>query len=178
MRRAAGLGRKSRKILVLGLGNDLLADDAAGLHVVRAIQNRLSPGDPVTVRESAQMGFALLDELVGFDEALLVDAIQTGIQAPGYVHVLDADSLRSLPVVSPHFAGVGEMLALGRCLDLTMPERVRVIAIEVADPFTFSTRMTRAIEVGFESIVTTVWGVLRESLALNDRKTGKGGRHA
>lgn len=162
----AGQSRGRRGILVLGLGNDLLADDAIGLRVSRAIQARLSPGDPVTVRESAQMGFALLDDLAGFDEALLVDAIQTGQQAPGHVHVLDAESLRTLPVVSPHFAGVGEMLTLGRCLDLFMPERVRVLAIEVADPYTFSTEMTDVLEACFGRVVEKVWEVLRESLAV------------
>jgi hydrogenase maturation protease len=147
----------SSGLLVLGLGNDLMADDAVGLHVVRAIAARLPEDGPVTVRESPQMGFSLMDDLAGYEVALLVDAVQTGQAPPGHVHVLDPAALKTLPVTSPHFAGVGEMIALGRRLDLSMPREVRVLAIEAADPYTFSTRMSDVLQASLGTIVETVW---------------------
>lgn len=165
----SGQSPSTARLLLLGLGNEFMADDAVGLHVVRAIQNRLPAGGPVTVRESPQMGFALLDELTGFAAALLIDAIHTGLASPGHVHVLDAAALRALPVTSPHFAGVGEMMALGRRLDLSLPAEVRVLAIETADPFTFATEMTPLMRQAFAQVVETVWSEVqrvKDSLSL------------
>ncbi len=158
-------------LLVLGLGNDLMTDDAVGLHVARAVRARLAPGDPAEVRESAKMGFALLDDVAGFAMALLVDAVQTGTAPAGHVHMLDAANVRSLPVVSPHFAGVGEMLALGRRLDMAMPAEVRVAAIEVADPYTFSTNLSGTMRARMDGVVERVWEEVRSALeALQTRR--------
>jgi hydrogenase maturation protease len=145
-------------ILLLGLGNDLLSDDAVGLQAVRAVGERLSPGQTVTIRESPEMGFALLDDVVGFDTVILVDAVQTGSAPPGTVHAIEVSGLKTLPVVSPHFAGVGEMLELGRALGLPMPREVRILAVEVEDPYTFGTRLTEPLRAAFESVVETVRG--------------------
>lgn len=132
----------SGKILVLGFGNDILTDDAIGLHVVREVRSRLAGLNQVDVEETSEMGLALLDFIVGYEALVLVDAIQTGKEAPGHVQEVTEESLGALHRSSPHFLGVGETLALGRQLGLEMPERVKVLAIEVADPFTMGTEMT------------------------------------
>ena len=64
------------------------------------------------------MGLALLDFITGYSAVVIVDSIQTGQAAPGFVHELDAASLKQLTGRTPHFLGVGETLALGRQLGL------------------------------------------------------------
>jgi hydrogenase maturation protease len=132
-------------ILVLGLGNDILTDDAVGLHIVRTLRERLASDARVEVRETLEMGLALLDFFVGRRAVFLVDSIQTGKAPPGTLHELDAGALRQLTGRTPHFLGVGETLALGRRLELPMPERVEVFAVEVDDPFTLGTDLTPAV---------------------------------
>jgi hydrogenase maturation protease len=129
-------------ILVLGLGNDILTDDAVGLRVVRALRAQLDPDGPVRALEVEEMGLSLLDYIVGCRALVLVDAIQTGTVPPGTLHELDGSVLQTRRGGSPHFLGVGETLALGRLLGLAMPERVRIFAIEVADPYTLGTELT------------------------------------
>jgi len=41
---------------------------------------------------------------------------------------------------------VGEVLALGRQLGLSVPRRVKILAIEVQDPVTVGTSLTPALE--------------------------------
>ena len=74
------------------------------------------------------MGLALLDHMTGYRAVAIVDSIQTGGQAPGFVHEVDAASLKQLSGRTPHFLGVSETLALGRRLELTMPKEVRIFA--------------------------------------------------
>ncbi len=133
-------------VLVLGLGNDILTDDAVGLLVVREVRARLGSGSGIEVRETTEMGLTLLDEIVDCGSLVLVDAVQTGQVPPGHVHEIGPDELPQVTANSPHFLGVGETLALGTSLGLAMPRQVRIFAIEVADPFTLGVRLTPAVE--------------------------------
>jgi hydrogenase maturation protease len=133
------------KVLILGLGNDILTDDAVGLHVVRELRRRLADEPEIAVEETCEMGLALLDYFVGRHAVIIVDSIQTGRVPPGTIHEVDANELKQLTGHTPHFMGVGETLALGHRLGLTMPERVEIFAIEVGDPFTLGTEMTVAV---------------------------------
>jgi len=151
-----------KKILLLGLGNDILSDDAVGLNVAREIRRRLSESDGIEVRETSEMGLSLLDYFVGFDDLLLVDAVQTGQAPPGFLHEFDGNDLKILPTVSPHFLGVGEVLALGRRLGLAVPARVRIFAVEVADPFTVAAGMTPPLQQALQAIVERVFRAVRE----------------
>jgi hydrogenase maturation protease len=147
--------------LVLGLGNDLLRDDAIGLRVVRELRCQLPPDAGMDLLDTSEMGLALLDLVVGYQELFIVDAVQTGRAGPGHLHEIEGDALRLLPRISPHFLGVGEMLALGRELGLAMPERVRIFAVEVADPFTLDTEMTPALQVALPRVVEKLLAALR-----------------
>jgi hydrogenase maturation protease len=130
---------------VLGLGNDILTDDAVGLLVVRAVRAQLGDAPAIAVHETMEMGLTLLDEIADAESLILVDAVQTGGVPPGHVHELDTEELPQVTATSPHFLGVGETLALGASLGLLMPRRVRIIAIEVADPYTLGTHPTPAV---------------------------------
>ena len=142
--------------LVLGLGNDVLTDDSIGLRVAAALRDRFAGQETITVVESCEMGLALLDVIVGFHNVVIIDAIQTGQTAPGFVHELEVEGLPALSAGSPHFLGITETLALGKELGLVMPDHVKIFAIEVEDPFTVGTRLTRAMEAALPGIIERV----------------------
>src|ERR1035437_2332477 len=146
----------SPRILLLGLGNDILTDDAVGLHVVHELQRELAGHPSIDVRETTEMGLALLDFITGYRAVVIVDSIQTGKAAPGSIHELDAAALNHLTGRTPHFVGVSETLALGRQLGLVMPEQVRIFAIEVEDPFTLGTSMTPVLQSALPGIVQRI----------------------
>jgi hydrogenase maturation protease len=150
------------RVLVLGLGNDILSDDAVGLTVARAVRAAVRDVATIRVVATEEMGLSLLDFIAGHRELIIVDAIQTGRAAPGTLHEIDGDALCVLPRISPHFLGVGEILTLGRQLGLAMPERVKIFAIEVADPFTLGTELTPAVATVVPEAVSRVLACARE----------------
>jgi hydrogenase maturation protease len=150
------------RFLLLGLGNDILTDDAVGLHVVRELRPKLVSRPSIDIRETTEMGLALLDFITGYRAVVIVDSIQTGKAPPGFLHELDASALNELTGRTPHFVGVGETLALGRQLGLAMPEQVKIFAIEVEDPFTVSTEMTPALRSALPGIVERIAAALRQ----------------
>jgi hydrogenase maturation protease len=151
----------ARQVLLLGLGNDILTDDAVGLYVVRELQPKLAAHPSINIRETTEMGLALLDFITGYRAVVIVDSIQTGKAPPGFLHELDAASLNQLTGRTPHFVGVGETLALGRHLGLTMPEQVKIFAIEVEDPFTLGTDLTPALQSALPGIVQRIAAAVR-----------------
>ena len=153
---------RKKPVLVLGLGNDILSDDAVGLNVAREIRQRLSGSDGIDVQETSEMGLSLLDYIVGFEDLVLVDAVQTGQAPPGFLFEWDLSQLKVLPVVSPHFLGVGEIVALGRQLGLPVPRRVKIFAIEVRDPFTVKACMTPPLRRVLRSIARRVLAATRQ----------------
>ena len=160
----AGTASPSPRILLLGLGNDILTDDAVGLHVVHELQRELGDRPSIDIRETTEMGLALLDYIVGYRAVVIVDSIQTGKAAPGVLYELDAAALTQLTGRTPHFLGVSETLALGRQLGLAMPEQVSILAIEVADPFTLGTTLTPALQTALPGVVARVRAAVQSLL--------------
>ena len=80
------------KTLVLGLGNPVLTDDSVGLKVVEQLRPMLSSRPDLEVDEDYWGGLRLMERLIGFDRAVLVDAICTGAP-PGTIHRLAVDSI-------------------------------------------------------------------------------------
>jgi hydrogenase maturation protease len=163
-------------VLVLGLGNDLLGDDAVGLHVARAAHARLAGVADCAVRETPEVGLALLDEIVGCQHLLLVDAIETGTAPPGFIHEFDADSLAGRRIAAPHFVGIVETLAMGRTLGLAMPRDVQIFAIEVKDAFTVRVALTpdvqRAVAVAVDRVSARAICLVRPAQEAIDREIG------
>jgi hydrogenase maturation protease len=141
------------RTLVLGLGNDLLSDDAAGLLAARALRERLAGRDDVEVAESGLAGLALLDSFVGFERALILDSICTRRVPPGTVTELGPDDLSAVVAPSPHFAGLPELLALARQLELPFPAEFRILAIETEDPYTLGGGLTPAVRAALPGLV-------------------------
>lgn len=154
------------KTLLLGLGNDLLSDDAIGLRIVDAAREYLAECNDVVVLKTTEMGLALLDLIVGFDHLMLVDAVLTAQAPPGFLHQVHAGDLELLPTFSPHFLGVGEVLALGRELAIDVPATVRIFGVEVQDPFTVGYRLTPALETALPQLVQQIVAQVRSTASV------------
>jgi hydrogenase maturation protease len=118
-------------VVVVGVGNEMRSDDAAGLQAARRLRP-LVHGGRVSVVEHEGEALGLLARLQGVRAAILIDAIRSGAPA-GTIHRVDAGAapipgeLRSSS--STHAVGVAEALELARELG-SLPERVLLYGIE------------------------------------------------
>ncbi len=138
------------KTLVLGLGNDLLSEDAVGIMATRALARDWS--GKADFVESSQTGLPLLDILVGFDRAIIIDAIQTARFPAGTVLEFFTDDLDPVLAPSPHYCGLPELLAVAKALALPFPSQIKILALEVTDTHTIGGTLSEPVRVGLEEL--------------------------
>jgi len=128
----------SGTIKIIGIGQSLRGDDAAGLEAVRLWQERYQANNErlnLQVELTELPGIGLLNLLEGTRTVILVDAVHSNAKA-GTIHLLSEDQLESFSngSGSAHGWGVAETLSLGRKLmPSTMPEVLLLIGIEAGD---------------------------------------------
>lgn len=101
------------KIMVLGVGNEILTDEGVGVHVIRALQRERLP-ENVAVITAGTAGIEMLPLIAGLDRLIVVDAMDASDE-PGTIYKFAPDDINVLPPeyhVSVHQIGLVELLYL------------------------------------------------------------------
>lgn len=146
------------KTLIIGLGNPLLGDDGVGWRVAEGVQDKIGSCSP-TVAPGTEVdfhaggGLSLMERLVGYDRAIVIDAVQCGRGSPGSVYSLPLESLPDPGaghLGSAHETNLCIALQVGRLIGAHLPGQVMVVAIESRQVYDFSESLTpqvaRAVE--------------------------------
>ena len=141
-------------MLVLGLGNELLGDDAIGVLAVRRLQDELP--EKIHVTETSMYGMAMLDVILGYRHLIVIDAIKTGRWPVGTVVEIDPNGLGVVAAPSPHFSGLPEMQALAKTLKLDFPEQIAVFAVEIEDGTCFGAPVHPKVHRALDEVVRRV----------------------
>jgi hydrogenase maturation protease len=144
------------KTLVLGMGNPILSDDGAGIRVAQEVGKQLN-NPQVTVIETSEAGLRLLDSIVGYDKVIIIDAIQTEKGQAGQIHRMEPQDFSSAKhFSSPHQINLTTALELGKMLNLAMPQKITIFAVEAKDITTFSEKCSPKVEQAILKLVKMV----------------------
>lgn len=149
--------------LVVGLGNPILGDDGVGWRVAQAVQ-QLAPA--IEVECLSVGGLSLMERLIGYDCAVIVDAIHTGNRRPGSVIVFPLSALPDASAghtTSVHDTSLQAAMDLGRRMGARLPAEVHVVAIEAVAVYDFTEELTPAIAAAIPQAVAAVMGILKAS---------------
>jgi len=149
------------RTLILGLGNPLVTDDSVGLRVAAELKRLLADRPDMEVAEDYWGGLRLMERMVGFDRAIVIDAIQTGA-APGTIHHLTPGSIPTQRSASAHDVTLPTALALGRQTGAHLPldDQILLVGIEAKDILTFSEECTPAVRAAVPHAVQDVLAAL------------------
>jgi len=167
--------------VIVGVGNPIRSDDAVGIAVARLVHERLAAyrntdRGQVDLIETAVGGFDLIEQLAGYDKAVVIDAIQTEGGRAGDCYVVDLEG--PLPGGCPsmtHHVGLMEGLALARVLAMDVPEYLRVYAVEAADVRTFGTGMTDRVKAAVPQIAEEILANEFGASPRLDKRSSEGG---
>lgn len=139
------------KTIVIGIGNPVLRDDSAGIKVAQQFEGVVDTEILMTT------DFSVIDKLVGYDRAIIIDGIRTGSE-PGTVFELDIDEIQS----SHGFSGTHN-LSLATTLEIgfylfgdEMPREIKIIGIEVEDTSNFGADCTPRVEAALPYAIEKV----------------------
>jgi len=144
------------KTLVLGMGNPILSDDGVGIKVAHEVANQFN-SPQVTVAETSAAGLRLLDSIVGYDQVIIIDAIQTREGKAGQIYRMKPEDFSfAKHLSSPHQINLVTALELGKTLNLVMPQEITIFAVEAKDVSNFSERCTPEVERAIPEAVKMV----------------------
>lgn len=130
-----------------------------GLEAARVLEPEF--GDRIEFRESSVAGLRLLDVLEGCDRALLVDAVKSGAHPAGTVTEYSPSELKRVLAPSPHYSGVPEVFSLAERLKVRFPSDIRILTMEVEDPYNFEVGLTPSVRAALPEFVERARGILR-----------------
>jgi hydrogenase maturation protease len=136
-----------KPILILCLGNEIIADDAFGPIIADHLRDDPALDENVEVIFAPVAGFHLLDLLAGRDQILIVDSIVTGTSPAGTMQTFPVGILApSKHLTTSHQISLPTAIELGQKLGLKMPRVIDVVAVEAEDLETIGGALTPAVQ--------------------------------
>jgi hydrogenase maturation protease len=147
------------KTLLIGLGNPILGDDGVGWRVVEEVQKRLGPESDVVFDYLSLGGISLMEHLIGYQCAILVDAF-IAEENIGSVFVYKLDEIpnySAFHVSSAHDMTLQSAIELGKWMGAVLPSEIIVVGIATRRIVDFgeelSSQVTRAIPQAIEAVI-------------------------
>jgi len=145
------------------LGNPILTDDGVGVKVAYEVELAVHAAgrDAIEVTEASVGGLRLMEMMIGYDRAILIDAIimQNG-QKSGAMHRLTLEDLRSISPTqhsaSAHDTTLVTALEMGRQMGFQLPAEITIYAIEVENVLDFSDQPTTAVAMAIPRATAAV----------------------
>ncbi len=146
------------RTIVLGIGNPLLQDDRAGLEVVRRVSEL---GLSVDTQELYTVGFEVMDRLMGYNRAYIVDACSLGNKPGTIMEVSIEDIFSSKSLASSHAITLGATLKTAYQLFTDeMPGELRIFLIEVERVDEFTEIMSPCVDKAVQKTVDIIAGAI------------------
>ncbi len=155
-------------ILVLGLGNTLMTDDAFGPRLAGALAERYELPPGVVALDGGTLGLDLLPRLEGVERLLILDVLEMGA-APGTVFRLEGEAVPRAFAnkLSVHQMGVQDLLAVAE-LQGHLPQKLVVWGVQPGS-VEVGLELTPEVAAAVEEVMAGVAGELsRWGVALKE----------
>jgi hydrogenase maturation protease len=164
------------KTLIVGLGNPILGDDGVGWHIARQVKQQLLSNhfsdDNVIVECLSLGGLSLMEQLIGYERAIIIDAINLGDNPVGHVYCFPLEDLPNHAtghMSSSHDTSLQNALEVGRSMEAQLPDQITIVGIESPYVYDFSEELSPSTAAAVPEAVKIVMHVLLKG-ECNERK--------
>lgn len=133
------------KVLILGIGNELLGDDGVGIRIARYFEK--IDIHLFDVQYAGIGGFHLFDYIKGYEKVIIVDAFEKNY--PSY-ELYKVETFNKNEIIDQSLIYNSHDVSLGMGLQLAeeispdlIPEEIKFVAVEIPFQTTYSNRLTK-----------------------------------
>jgi hydrogenase maturation protease len=135
-----------------------MADDRVGIHVARMIRARLPHRPDIAVKELSVSGIMLVEEILGFDNVIIVDSHTAKETEPGRIRKFAPDDfMDTIHPGAPHGINFATALEFYKSLEPErIPKSIEVYTIYIDSELSFGEQLSPAVEKAGEELVDLI----------------------
>jgi hydrogenase maturation protease len=149
---------RSERLLILGIGNLLLADEGVGVHAAQALMKKDMP-EGVAVLDIGTAILEALPELEQADRVIVIDAVLAGKEAGTVYRIPYDDCEKPMQIASVHGFDLSRVLAM---TSRETPPSVTVIGVEPAR-IGWSLELSPSVAEALDTVLQTVEAEMRDT---------------
>ncbi len=146
-----------KKNLIIGIGNLILGDDAAGPMAARGLKKKLAHlSDYFDFKEYYNFSLDLLDEIEGYEKVMIIDSFDNGGMKSGECVKFSLDDLDGHAhgrFLNAHGMNLPTLWKFGRRMGLSMPSECLIFGISGKNFDFFHEKLSDDITAAFDAIL-------------------------
>ena len=151
--------KRSKEILILGFGSDVLSDEGIALHVLKDLEkkwNKIADFNTYLV-----FNLDVINDIAAYKTLILIDACEDELEGIVKSFPLD-DYIPTLHLSNYHDTSLPEGIAFGRHMDFEMPEKIEIISISINQIGLIGNELTKNLKEDYETILNKTEEILTD----------------
>ena len=156
------------KMIVLGVGNQILGDDGVGIYVTNEIKKHIK--DPnITIDDAITGGMNLLELILGYDKAIIVDAVKINEGETGEVKRIPLDNFSTIHSCNPHDVSLIEAIEVAKKMgENRIPKEIIVIGIIMKEiPCEFGEELSEKVATAVPKAVEMTLNEIKKDMKIS-----------
>jgi len=156
------------KTIVLGVGNQILGDDGVGVHVANELKKHINYSN-VTIDEAITGGMNLLDLILGYDKAIIIDAVKTENEENGDVKRIPLSDFSTMHSCNLHDVSLIEAIDMAKKMgENRIPKDIVIIGIMMKQmPCEFGEKLSKKIATAVPKAVKMAIDEIRKDINIS-----------
>jgi hydrogenase maturation protease len=157
---------KKSRVLVIGLGNPILGDDGVGWRVAEEVKKQLPPDMSVDMECLSLGGISLMEHLIDYDRAILIDAFALDEQIGSILalKLSDLPNYSAFHTASPHDTSLQSAIELGKSIGAHLPNDIMVVGIATKHVCDFRNTLSQPVADAVPQAAHIVLDLLKQTI--------------
>jgi len=156
------------KTIVLGVGNQILGDDGVGIHIINELKKQIQSPN-ITIDEAVTGGMSLLELILGYDKAIIVDAVKTKDGENGEVKRIPLNNFSTMHSCNPHDVTLNEAIEMAKKMgEDRIPKEIIVVGVMMKEiPCEFGEKLSDKIAAAVPKAVNMTLNEIKKDLKIS-----------
>jgi hydrogenase maturation protease len=156
------------KTIVLGVGNLILGDDGVGVHIANELKKFIN--DPnITIDEAITGGMNLLDLILDYNKAIIIDAVKSEKGENGEVRRIPLDNFSTMHSCNPHDVSLIEAIEMAKKMgEKRIPQEIIVIGVMMKEmPCEFGDKLSEKVAAAVPKAVEMTLNEIKKDMKIS-----------